>query len=338
MNVVKKNIQYEYMRTIAIIGVVTIHTFNSAIIYFGKSASTLNLVLYDAMLNMMWYAVPCFLMLSGALLLNPGREISLSKLTKKYVLRMALILVCFGSFFAWVEIIFTSKSIHILDLLVAIKNVVQGNTWAHMWYLYALLGIYALMPIYKLIANQASDKEFKFILFVLFVFTSVLPTLRVFGIETGFYCHVNTVYPFWFLMGAAHNRKLVEKNNTILTLSVVALVGLSTFSRLNGEVYAKLFAYYSVFVVFQATMLFESITTMRIKDGFLTRIVLEIADKSFGIYLVHMFFVNLVYQALKIDPMTYGLLGGGLLVIVNLILSYLIACFMKQIPILKNYL
>lgn len=211
MDTMKKNVQFEYMRAIAIIGVVTIHTFNSAIIYFGKAATNLTLVLYDAVLNMMWYAVPCFFMLSGALLLNQEKEITVSKLVKKYILRMVLILLCFGTVFSLMEIIFTTKSIQCVDVFTAIINVIQGNTWAHMWYLYALLGIYALMPIYKLIANIASDKELKVILFMLFVFTSILPTLRVFGIETGFYCHINSVYPFWFLMGAAHNRKLIKK-------------------------------------------------------------------------------------------------------------------------------
>lgn len=338
MKAVKLNVQYEYMRAIAIIGVVIIHTFNSAIIYFGDSASKLNLVLYDAVLNMMWYAVPCFFMLSGALLLDPQKEISISKLMKKYVFRVVLILFCFGTAFAWMEIIFTNKSIRILDIFVAIKNVVQGNTWAHMWYLYALIGIYALIPVYKLIANKATDEQLKFILCVLFIFTSVLPTLTVFGIEIDFYCHVNTVYPFWFLMGAAHNRKLIKKNKVILGLSIVMLLGFSTYSRLNGQVFAKLFAYYSVFVVLQATMLFETITKMKTKTGFWNCIVLEIADKSFGIYLVHMVFINLIYQALKINPMQYGLFGGGALAIFNLIISYLLTCIMKQIPILKKYL
>lgn len=51
MDTMKKNVQFEYMRAIAIIGVVTIHTFNSAIIYFGKAATNLTLVLYDAVLK-----------------------------------------------------------------------------------------------------------------------------------------------------------------------------------------------------------------------------------------------------------------------------------------------
>lgn len=129
---------------------------------------------------MMWYAVPCFFMLSGALLLNQEKEITVSKLVKKYILRMVLILLCFGTVFSLMEIIFTTKSIQCVDVFTAIINVIQGNTWAHMWYLYALLGIYALMPIYKLIANNALDKELKVILFMLFVFISILPTLRFF--------------------------------------------------------------------------------------------------------------------------------------------------------------
>lgn len=138
-------------------------------------------------------------------------------------------------------------------------------------------------------------------------------------------------------MGAAHNRKLIKNNIGVLILSMVALLAFSVYSRLNDEIFAKLFAYYSVFVVMQAVMLFELVATMRVRVGILNKFLLEIADKSFGIYLVHMVFINMMYQALKMNPMKYGLIGAVVLVVVNLVISYFITCVMKKIPILNKY-
>lgn len=118
---------------------------------------------------------------------------------------------------------------------------------------------------------------------------------------------------------------------------MVALLAFSVYSRLNDEIFAKLFAYYSVFVVMQAVMLFELVATMRVRVGILNKFLLEIADKSFGIYLVHMVFINMMYQALKMNPMKYGLIGAVVLVVVNLVISYFITCVMKKIPILNKY-
>lgn len=71
------------MRAIAIIGVVTIHTFNSAIIYFGKATTNLTLVLYDAVLNMMWYAVPCFFYVKWRVIVKSRERNNRFKISEK---------------------------------------------------------------------------------------------------------------------------------------------------------------------------------------------------------------------------------------------------------------
>lgn len=68
---VEKNLQFEYIRAFSIVAVITIHTFYSALLkYGGGAASITDQVLYKIIMNIMWWAVPSFLMISGSLLLD----------------------------------------------------------------------------------------------------------------------------------------------------------------------------------------------------------------------------------------------------------------------------
>lgn len=77
---VEKNLQFEYIRAFSIVAVITIHTFYSALLKYGEAASIIDQVLYKIIMNMMWWAVPSFLMISGSLLLDTKKTISLKKI------------------------------------------------------------------------------------------------------------------------------------------------------------------------------------------------------------------------------------------------------------------
>lgn len=159
----KKNLQFEYIRAFSIIAVIAIHTFYSALLKYGSTASIPDQVLYKIIMNMMWWAVPSFLMMSGSLLLDTRKYISLKKLYGKYICRMVTVLLTFGFAFAWLEIIFDQESFRLFQIPKALLRVLTGDTWAHMWYIYCLIGIYVLLPMYKIIAEKASDEQIQYI-------------------------------------------------------------------------------------------------------------------------------------------------------------------------------
>lgn len=342
MQIKKKNMnkQFEYIRAFAIVAVITIHTFYSALLQFGNTATIVENIFYRIVMNLMWWAVPCFLMMTGSLLLNPNREISIKKLYKKYISRMLVVLFTFGFIFSWVECFFNSRTITIMQIPHALLNVFTGDTWAHMWYIYCLIGLYVLLPIYKIIANYASDVQVRYILFVLFLFEAVFKLTKIVGIDLGFYCHINTIYPFWLLMGVAWNRGMLRKNikfNIILLIVSSSILIIATVVWTQLEIPLNvLFGYDSVIVIAQVFSIF-SLLNMISTDIKFNKILLEIGDKSFGIYIVHMVFINMVYKFLKFNPFTKKfVLTGIMLVFINLVFSYVVTKIMKHLPVLKK--
>lgn len=76
---------------------------------------------------------------------------------------MVTVLLTFGFAFAWLEIIFDQESFRLFQIPKALLRVLTGDTWAHMWYIYCLIGIYVLLPMYKIIAEKASDEQIQYI-------------------------------------------------------------------------------------------------------------------------------------------------------------------------------
>lgn len=52
---------------------------NSALIQFGDNAVTSQILVYRIAMNLMWWAVPCFLMMTGSLLLDTKKKITIKK-------------------------------------------------------------------------------------------------------------------------------------------------------------------------------------------------------------------------------------------------------------------
>ena len=340
METKKENRQYEYIRAFSIIAVIIIHTMYMGILQFGDTTSSVNILNYRVIMNLMWWAVPCFFMLSGSLLLNVNKEISLKKIYGKYVFRMLLVLFTFGTVFSWMEIFFDTRTLSVMQILQAFMNVLMGKTWAHMWYIYCLLGIYVLLPVYKLISKYATDKQLEYVLLILFIFESILPFIKSLGIDLGFYCHINTIYPFWVLMGVVWNRGLftrTSKFNIIVVIVSSGLLIVFSFLWIIGKYeISGLFGYDSILVVIQSIALFGLFNKIKLK-GCLEHLFMQIADKSFGIYLVHMVFINVVYKLIKFNPFNTLFSWIGL-VVVNLILSYFIVVVLRFIPGVKKFI
>ena len=73
----------EVIRVIATIFVVVNHVVITAIHYFEKTASQWDFFVYNGINHFARFAVPCFLMITGYLLLNPERKIDYKKVLTK---------------------------------------------------------------------------------------------------------------------------------------------------------------------------------------------------------------------------------------------------------------
>lgn len=155
-------------------------------------------------------------MISGALLLNPQKQIGWPKVAQ-YVKRMVIALAIFGTGYALMELLFTERTFNVAMLPLALLKVLQGESWSHLWYLYDLLGLYLLLPVFRSYVATADKKSYGILLAILAVFTSLVPMLNkafALNIETLIWL---TTSAFYFLLGYYLNA-YGNWNNSILAI------------------------------------------------------------------------------------------------------------------------
>lgn len=331
------NNRLSYMRVTACIAIVVLHMVFGAVSIYGDTAIPVAQLVSHAIVNNLYWAVPCFLMVSGYLLLDPSRDMSFKKIFTKYVLRVGLALLIFSVLYRVFDMVMNKEGFTAGGFLKGFANFFTGNSWSHLWYLYVLIGLYLLLPFFRMITEKSTTKQLTYLLIVLLIFTSILPILGIWNISIGFNIPVATIYPLYFLFGYYVSKSDVNVSKAVpivgLIASTAALIAL-TYIRYNQnkDGLETFFSYSSILVVIQACSIFMLFAKKKEKkQSIIGKFFLSFDKCSFGIYLVHMFFARTVLRYINLNP--YENPGMFLGCIVGIIIvSYLIVWVLRKIP------
>ena len=338
-----------YLRAAACVAIITLHTVNAAEILYRDRLSLAQLTASMAVVYVMMWAVPCFVMVSGALLLDPAREVTLEKIFRKYLLRVVGALLLFGLIYRGFDLLMNREPFSLLSLLKGLANVFTGQSWAHLWYLYLLVGLYLLLPFYRMVAKESSERLLRYLLLVYVVFLSLLPLTRMANVESAFYIHVSTIYPFYLFAGYAVSSGALRLSRPAAAgaaLGGTVLIVLASILRfrLPAERLDEILASYSsMFVILQSVGMFSLLcsgdeTAARRPSSAFGRLLLFIDENSFGVYLIHMIWIRLLLRYLEINPYEIGLWLFPVLILGNLAVSCLVTWALRRIPGMKRIL
>ena len=341
-----RNRSFEYLRAFACLFIILLHTLYSTTLMYADAFTPGRAAIADAVMNNLMWAVPCFLMVTGALLLPPEKEISVKTVWRKYIARVVRAIAVFGLAFVLLEMAFTPEKRTGAYFLRGLYRIFTGDIWSHMWYLYCLVGLYILLPFFKMITARSDERTLRYLLIVCFVFLSVLPQLEEWGVRCGFSIPVATIYPFWLLLGYYLHRYGRARSGltcALLLIGSTAAITLLTLAQARWALPVDgLFGYSSCLVIAQAAGLAGLFFRLKPgEDTRLTRLVSRVDARSFGVYLIHMCFVRLLYKHLHFDPFAFGpaWFGGVLLVVLAAFaLAYLCDWALKKIPFFRGIL
>ena len=325
----KRVSQFSYIKAVACFAIVLLHCFNNARVYHSELLTDGQITTaFAACASLMW-AVPCFLMVTGALLLDRERVIPLSKLFGKYIKRMLIALVVFTAIFT---VIRHDPSAGSGILREFAEGLIFNHCMAYLWYLYMMLAIYLLMPLFKAIVNRATDKQLAMLTAVLLLICSVLPLASYLDVEAALYIPTWIVYGAYLFIGFLLYRHNMDARiaAVMLVLCTIALP-LVTVRLAPTDIDASgLTAYNSPLVVMQSAAAFSLMLRIRRGAG---RLIENIDRCSFGIYLIHMIFIRLTMKELGFNPFDYGPAGFIGAAIVFFAASFAITCVLKKFRI-----
>lgn len=356
----KKRIEYiEWLRILCAFSVVGIHiTMTQPNNYSVAEIGAINYMLLTSLYTLVQWAVPVFLMITGNLLLH-SKSLSLRKIISM-IARMVIVLLLFGSVFAFIEQVFKNRSVDFMMIPNSILLTLEQKSWDHLWYLYVLIGIYILIIPLKRFAENSSNKEMLALVSILIAGNFIIPTINlIFETKLESFM-VLTQYVTYILLGYVFGGFAEDKEGEHYKIKIDALI------NRGGGVWICIWSIASaVKIVIQCTTVLntgEGAPTV-LSDRLLTLLqaiaiyclcqkymagkkvtpfAQSISRCSFGIYLIHPFFINLLYKALEITPTNFQI-GGiyvGILLLWMIVFAVSWACtwIMIRLPIMRKLL
>lgn len=282
------------------------------------------------------FAVPVFILISGFLLLNPKKEITYQSILHKYIPRIAWALLLFGSVMNLTEAYMTRESDEtLLDIiLVSAIKLLTGNCWDHMWYLYMLIGLYAITPVYKAFINISDRTGMNIFMGFMTAMCIVLPYLRqanIASINSYFTLPVFLfLYPCGYYIGTFCPKKKLSAAVAVLILMIYCLC--TAWQTWHGH---EAYPGYDPLTVFAALAIFYLGKYYSSSNPWLLN---HLSKHCFCIYIVHAIILNVAFKVLHIESILHfaPLINAFVVVLVTFLLSYFVSCLLRQIPFLRE--
>ncbi len=324
----QRSYNLDVLRIIATLMVIMIHVSGSFVIkiedvgfpsFFGRISAS---------------AVPLFFMISGALFLEPNKDISIKGLLS----RIASIMIVM---FAWNFIYALTDNWNNMSMYEMVKDTWKGHF--HFWFFEYLIGVYLLIPVLKGLVEYKNGKFIKYYLIVFILFGIIRTTLNAipyyndeiriitdkFHVELSDFCG-------YFVAGYYVSKTRLKINNYLLILVFVSSIGLyyTIINVLNVKLIGVLA--FTIFVFVEASTLFllskNLITNVRNPH-----LVTTISKATLGVYLIHPLFFEYIIPVSVFDYISvYYAFPLYFVVIVSM--SFGSSLMLNKIPYVNKWL
>jgi len=171
------NLPDDLIRTLAMFLVILLHSSNEILQSSVPVAYWWTAVVYK---SISLVCVPLFVMLSGALLLQPAKANEpIRVFLKKRLSRLGLAFVFWsGVYLAW-GFYLTKTPVNLTNIGNGLLYDLLGGAYYHFWFIYLIVGLYLITPVLRVIIAYGSDKLLRYLIVLWFVGISVVPILQL---------------------------------------------------------------------------------------------------------------------------------------------------------------
>ena len=91
------------------------------------------------------WVIPVFVMITGYCMAM--KKTCTYSYCIQHTMRFVGVLFTVGLFFALLELVFSEGTFNAFMIVRALGNVISGNLWDHMYFVYLIIGIYLVLPV-----------------------------------------------------------------------------------------------------------------------------------------------------------------------------------------------
>ena len=314
---------YDLLRIIATFSVVLIHI--NAQFYSNKMNNPSMNCLYigESFINTITrFAVPCFVMLSGAFILNKNEDIK--KFYKKASYNVFLPFVLVSIFF------FIFDYLYYGELVENIRLIIFGE-YHTFWYMYMLLFIYIIAPYLRIIRNSINERTFLEMSIFMMIWGLVSQYL------SGYHCTytMGIVFAFlgYFMLGSSIY-SIIKKHKKSILITMICFV--FSFMMCLCSVYIKYKFYrnyemngyynaFSPFIMLSSISTFVGFGMLDVKKNYY-----KLSKLTYFIYLFQSFVYEIIFD-LNVKIINNEIVEVIIISCITFVISIVLALIFKYI-------
>lgn len=247
--------------------------------------------------------VPLFFMVSGALLIRENTSF-INFIKKRYYRVIPPVII-------WSAIYYVYPMFYGYEQPRTIASLFNSPISVHLWYLYAIIGLYLLVPFLSMIYFKSTLSERVLFLAIWFIGSSLLPTLNntgVSGISASLFGlnslagYIGYIFAGKLIHDLPYKKLYSEIIGLVIfiTCSYLTFYLTKTYSYSSGKFNGVFYSYLSSLVVLSAFSLFYVTININIKSSFIASCLSAFSSCALGIYCLQSMMIKEVAYKLNV--------------------------------------
>lgn len=340
----KRDFRLDLLRIAATLAVIMIHC--SGVFVSDAQASSSGLIAGTVFNGISRFGVPVFVMITGSLLLNEDKLITLRDVFCKYIKGILTVLVFWSVVYALIySVARPLLSGGEISLFAVASAIIRGHY--HLWYLYMLIGLYLALPFFKSFTKKENKGLVLFFIAIALVSSFISP---LGSILTDLWPEFSTVGYFlqslhlqffggfaayfltgWYITHIGISKKWLR---IVIYLSGVCSAAIMIFYVLLTKDVERGYANLGIPIFFFASGIFLWFSNMReLRGEGFKKLLASVSTACFGVYVVHPLVLAFVERVISFDPPALYIPFFWLAVAV---ISFAGSLVVTKIPILKK--
>lgn len=322
------NYGISFLRIFATLLVIIIHVSGPFVLKFGKISNfdwhVANF--YDSVSR---FSVPVFFMISGSLLL--GRDFEIKDFLKNRLGKIIPPFLFWSLFYSLsARYFFGNEAFNVPKI---IRDVFYGSEY-HLWFVFTLIGVYLIAPIFQkwISSSQKKDIQYFLIIWILTLFLTI-PGVAIYFPKINFAYFSG--YLGYFVLG--YYLKNYGKNNNLISYFLIfiglaiTIFGSYYMTKKNGVFYDYFYEYLSLNALMVSVGVFQLFNKIETINDTIKPLISKLTNCSFGIYLIHPFILD-SFKSIGVFNFTINSTIDILLISLScFILSFIVIYIIKKI-------
>ena len=298
--------------------------------------------------TLFYTAVPCFFMIIGVTLIDYTKKYNTSVFFKKRFVKTFYPFIFWSLFAIVFQCLRHPERLASLDLTQLTNSVVMTKAMPVYWFFIPLFAVYLSIPVLNKIPDIHRKATYTYMIYCSLLSTSVLPmAFKVLKLEYNYELAIPIAggYIMYLLLGylLEYCYELSSKQRYIVYIAgllglLVRMVTVYVWSLEEGKINNTMGGYTNLPTIAYSMAVFVFVKYELMRTNYIQKMnaaaLQRISGYSFGVYLLHMYFVIGLPKILHFANTSIWWRTIGVLVVYCCCL--LVVHIMKKLPVLKN--